>query len=237
MATFEIKMPKLGESVEEATIIKWFVKENDMVEEDQALLEIGTDKVDSEIPSPVAGRVIKILYKDNDKIAVGLPIAIIDLDGNAAQTSEPEKQAEVKEEKIAPKQDKKELETESSRFYSPLVKNIAQKENISITELEQLEGSGNNGRVRKDDVLQYLESRKSVQPAAVSKPVIEKAPQESKPVSKPVVVASGDDEIIEMDRMRKLIADHMVMSKQVFTTCYKRCRGRCYTSGAMARKK
>lgn len=220
MPTFEIKMPKLGESVEEATITKWFVKVNDMVEEDQPLLEIATDKVDSEIPSPVAGRVIKILYPESAKVVVGLPIAIVDLEGKEASV-EIESSVNGLSKKEAPKQ----VETEknivgsdfekSSRFYSPLVKSIAKNEQISLSELDQITGSGKDGRVKKDDVLNYLENRKSVASSPVSKPVIEVVSSTQKEVSKPGVSVGAGDEIIEMDRMRKLIADHMVMSKQV----------------------
>jgi 2-oxoglutarate dehydrogenase E2 component (dihydrolipoamide succinyltransferase) len=216
MSTFEIKMPKLGESVEEAIITKWFVKVNDLVTEDQPLLEIATDKVDSEIPSPVAGRIIKVLYPENAKVAVGLTIAIIDLEGKEADISnnvvsdsidgnEEKADEGTKEESLNNNSSKP-----SSRFYSPLVKNISQKENISNVELEQIEGSGKDGRVKKDDILKYIENRQSVAPKPVSKPVIEKTE-----LLRTVISTSADDEIIEMDRMRRLIADHMVMSKNV----------------------
>lgn len=221
MPTFEIKMPKLGESVEEATITKWFVKVNDMIEEDQPLLEIATDKVDSEIPSPVSGRIIKVLYPEGVKVAVGLPIAVIDLEGKeavgdtAAETPvATAAKVESSTSKTAPVE--KTEAAKATRFYSPLVKSISHKNNVSLAELEQIEGSGNNGRVRKDDVLKYLENRTSVAPSPVSKPVIEQV-QASAPekVHKPAVSLNAGDEIVEMDRMRKLIADHMVMSKQV----------------------
>ncbi|MGC8803643.1 MAG: biotin/lipoyl-containing protein, partial [Bacteroidales bacterium] len=228
MSTFEIKMPKLGESVEEATITRWFVKEGDWVEEDQPLLEIATDKVDSEIPSPVAGQVAKILYPVDSKVAVGLPIAIIDMEGKAAVAP----QASVNEQQRAestvaePKADtgktieKAKTEEKGTRFYSPLVRSIAQKENISMSVLETIEGTGKDGRVRKQDVLQYLQNRTAKPTAQPTASVItstaetQPAPRVAQPVSVSVSV-SPEDEIMEMDRMRRLIADHMVMSKQV----------------------
>ncbi len=228
MSTFEIKMPKLGESVEEATITRWFVKENDWVEEDQPLLEIATDKVDSEIPSPVAGKVIKILYPVDTKVAVGIPIAIIDLEGNASASDETVKK-EVKDSKETPPDVKKEIQStkveleKGSRFYSPLVRSIAQKENISITELESIKGTGKDGRVRKNDVLQYLQNRYAA--GTISSDQTQRTAQKVEEVSTPLssgkpqafisIGISSEDEILEMDRMRKIIADHMVMSKQV----------------------
>jgi 2-oxoglutarate dehydrogenase E2 component (dihydrolipoamide succinyltransferase) len=212
MPTFEIKMPKLGESVEEATITKWFVKVNDVIEEEQPLLEIATDKVDSEIPSPVDGKVLKILFSENEKVPVGKVIAIIDLAGESAVDAEVSEKSEEKNEK---QQQKPEVKTTSndfsnnSRFYSPLVKSISQKENISLNELEKIEGSGKNGRVKKDDVLGFLETRGN---KVETKQIVTKNNIEP---SKITITPSAGDEIIEMDRMRKLIADHMVMSKQI----------------------
>ncbi len=217
---FEIKMPKLGESVEQATITKWFVKVGDTVEEDDNLLEIATDKVDSEIPSPVAGKVQKILFKENDLVPVGEVIAIINTGDEVAE--EPETDSEPKpakepnnndEEKSTPQDSEININSSSSRFYSPLVKSIAKQESISQQELDSIEGTGKDGRVRKEDLLSYINSRGdektsvTQQTASVSKP----APKEQKVH---VSVGAGD-EIIEMDRMRKLIAEHMVMSKQV----------------------
>jgi 2-oxoglutarate dehydrogenase E2 component (dihydrolipoamide succinyltransferase) len=210
MPTFEIKMPKMGESVEEATITKWFIKENDVIEEDQVLLEIATDKVDSEIPSPVAGKVQKILFKENDKVPVGKVIAIIDLGGEATPSGSIEKKAEP-ETVIVKEEQKAEAINDyknSHKFYSPLVKSISKKENISLQELDSIKGSGLNGRVRKDDVIQYIAQKGTQSVQKTSTPV-------SKEIPRPAITISGDDEIIEMDRMRRLIADHMVMSKQV----------------------
>jgi 2-oxoglutarate dehydrogenase E2 component (dihydrolipoamide succinyltransferase) len=223
MSQFEIVMPKLGESITEATITKWFKKENDQIEEDDALLEIATDKVDSEIPSPVAGKIVKLLYKEGDIVPVGKVIAVISLDGEGA-AEEPASASEPKAENTPPAETKQSVSAEksaepqkSSRFYSPLIKNIAQQENIPLQELETLPGSGQNGRLRKEDVLDYLENRsKSPQAPKAAEPQKETQPQAA-PAEKPKVSISvnAEDEIIEMDRMRRMIADHMVMSKQV----------------------
>jgi 2-oxoglutarate dehydrogenase E2 component (dihydrolipoamide succinyltransferase) len=208
MAQFEIKMPKMGESVEEATITKWFVKEGDKVEEDTALLEIATDKVDSEIPSPVEGIVTKVMYKVNDLVPVGKVIAVIDTGGS---TSMPDVIESKPESAVIPQKpaldEIKAVETKDDRFYSPLVKNIARQENISGDELARIQGSGTNGRVRKQDVLGYISGKPERQATdrVIADLRIEKPRQ-------PVVSMAGD-EIIEMDRIRKLIADHMVMSK------------------------
>jgi len=214
MANFEIIMPKLGESIIEATITKWLKKVGDTIAEDDPIVEIATDKVDSEIPSPVEGKLIKSMFNEGDIVPVGTVIAIISMDGE--DTAEPEivsaedttpviqKQAEVAVvvEKATLKSDK---------FYSPLVKSIAKQENISITELDTIQGSGKDERVTKDNVLGYLKNRTST--PAVAKAQI----SDNKIIVKqdaPKVKSESGDTIIEMDRMRRLIADHMVMSKQ-----------------------
>jgi 2-oxoglutarate dehydrogenase E2 component (dihydrolipoamide succinyltransferase) len=228
MSQFEIVMPKLGESITEATITKWFKKENDQIEEDDVLLEIATDKVDSEIPSPVEGKIIKLLYKEGDVVPVGKVIAIISLDGSDAggeapvePEAEPVKTEQQAETKQAEQPAKASESQKSSRFYSPLVKNIAKQENIPLEELEELPGSGQNGRLRKEDVIGYIENRSKggaakTQPQVEPKKETAEAPQAA-PSEKPKVSVSvnAEDEIVEMDRMRRLIADHMVMSKQV----------------------
>jgi len=218
MSQFDVIMPKLGESITEATITKWFKKEGDVVEEDDVLLEIATDKVDSEIPSPVEGKISKILYKEGDVVQVGKVIAIISLNGEAAIPSESAKE-ETKE--SPPQQVAKtvsavpaaevSIKSESGRFYSPLVKTIAKQENISVQELDSIVGTGQNSRVTKNDILGYLQNRKIGEPKASvlqSKPLTEVADKPKIPVS-----IGAQDEIVEMDRMRRLIADHMVMSK------------------------
>ena len=215
MSQKELIMPKLGESIMEATILKWLKKEGDSVELDEAVLEIATDKVDSEVPSPFAGKITSILFKEGDVVQIGKAIAIIDGAGNgsgAAVIETPVKQ-EVKTE--APKQVVVETKVEATpviagdRFYSPLVLNIAREEGISMSELD---------RVTKSDILNYLQNRGNVttqQTVQVEKPVTQAPVVQEK--SSPVVQSvssNGNNEIVEMDRMRKLIADHMVMSKK-----------------------
>lgn len=221
MATFDIVMPKLGESILEATITKWFKNVGDTIEEDDELLEIATDKVDSEVPSPVDGVLVKVLFEEGALVPVGEVIAVIDMDGDGSaiieETTSEAPKAESKEET------KTDVTTEqgtsdfsgSDKFFSPLVKSIASKENISIAELDSIKGTGQNGRVKKEDVLVYLENRGTT--TVVSAPKTSApAPAASKPaVSAPPVNVGAGDTIVEMDRMRRMIADHMVMSKQV----------------------
>ncbi|MCB0805403.1 MAG: 2-oxo acid dehydrogenase subunit E2 [Bacteroidales bacterium] len=221
MAAFEIVMPKLGESIIEATITKWLVNEGDTISEEDPVVEIATDKVDSEIPSPVDGVITKLHYSEGDTVAVGAVIALVEMDGDEDAT-EPKagEKTEVKVEKEFREPDKatekaiKEVAPESvdfsdaNRFYSPLVKSIAKKEGITVNELENLTGTGKDGRVTKKDILQYLDDRGT---GKVSAPVKQTA---AKTIETPAVQAGAGDEVIEMDRMRKLIADHMVMSKQ-----------------------
>ena len=231
MAHHELVMPKMGESVAEATIIKWVKNEGDKIKIDETILEIATDKVDSEIPSSFEGVLIKKLFKEGDVVQVGTVIAHISSDVNATvsatqaqapatqvvasqvQVSSPVKKA------VHPQQDF----SQSDRFYSPLVKNIAKEEGISIQELEKIAGSGKDGRVTKTDILSYIPNRGSQQVVVeeriekpVAKPSSNGHAQQSAPaINKPAVSLMAGDEIIEMDRMRKLIADHMVMSKHV----------------------
>jgi 2-oxoglutarate dehydrogenase E2 component (dihydrolipoamide succinyltransferase) len=242
MAQFELQMPKLGESIEEATITKWFVKAGDKIEDDDVLLEIATDKVDSEIPSPVSGTVIKINYEKDETVPVGTIIAVIDTSGDEvvvgespgaeeateeiSVAAEPEVEGEAAVAQQAPRTTEK--EGASGRFYSPLVLTIAREEGISMEELENISGSGRNGRVQKKDILDYVKNRTTpaAEPTAAAAQVPEAPGREAVPAgttaatgpapAKPKVSASvrAEDEIIEMDRMRKLIADHMIMSKQ-----------------------
>jgi 2-oxoglutarate dehydrogenase E2 component (dihydrolipoamide succinyltransferase) len=233
MSEFKIQMPKLGESVQEATITKWFVKEGDRIEEDEALFEVATDKVDSEIPSPVDGIIKKIFYPLNALVSVGEIVAIItteDDDSSEQKTEvfvQPEKQ-KVQEQKVQADPVKVSStfqtieakpvvqidETKATRFYSPLVLSIANSEQVSLTELETIQGSGINNRIQKKDILNYIDSRKSgniVQTPSASTIRAKETPAPAK-VS---VSVDTSDQIIEMDRVRKIIADHMVMSKQV----------------------
>jgi 2-oxoglutarate dehydrogenase E2 component (dihydrolipoamide succinyltransferase) len=227
MAQFELIMPKMGESITEATILKWLKKEGDSVKLDEAVLEIATDKVDSEVPSPVAGVIQKILYKEGDVVAVGKPVAILDTEAaggtksskpvvNAPQTpaSKPEVQkAEVKTQK--PAVSTAPVNVSSDRFYSPLVLNIARQEGISMSELEALPGTGAEGRVTKKDILAYVQNRSTGAPQVteVSEPTVEVREQRQQTDVVSSKSYSGNVEIIEMDRMRRLIADNMVKSK------------------------
>ncbi len=223
MSKFEILMPKLGESIQEGTITKWFVKEGDTIEEDDMLFEVATDKVDSEIPSPVEGVISKILYPEQSVLPVGEVVAIVDMggeedDAETAEVSETaasaekvsKETAEPAAKAITPEVKEEPSRVLSNRFYSPLVRTIAKEEGITNEELESIEGSGANGRVQKKDLLNYIENRKkpAVKPAQVA------APAPERKVAPPVLTEAGD-EVIEMDRIRKIIADHMVMSVQV----------------------
>lgn len=229
MAQYELLLPKMGESVAEATIIKWVKQPGDMIQLDDTILEIATDKVDSEVPSPVAGKLVKQLFKEDDVVQVGAIIAIIETDAAAVASSPAEEKVaeDTQEEIIENIPGTEQLPSapavvdyqSSDRFYSPLVKSIASQENISLDELNTIKGSGADGRLTKDDLLNYIQaSRGGVQqqasaPAAPSSKT-DVIPAVIAPKPAPVNSVSGGDEILEMDRMRKLIAEHMVMSKQ-----------------------
>jgi len=213
----------MGESIEEATITNWFVKEGDTVQEDDVLLEIATDKVDSEIPSPVAGTVKKIFFKQDEVVAVGTVIAVIGLDGDETSVRDEEPASTAEEEKVVPlpASPNEEVSQESivstqGRFYSPLVRTIAAKEGVTQDELDSIEGSGLNGRVRKEDLLNYLESRGEVMQQKAEKADVAASPRQipKEERVKESVPAMEGDEVIEMSRMRKLIAEHMIRSKQ-----------------------
>jgi len=224
MAQVELIMPKMGESVAEATVIKWLKNVGETIEMDESVLEIATDKVDSEVPSAVEGVLIKQLFNEDDVVLVGQAVAIIETDASAASTPAPKANNEApKEAAVADVVVEKVSKTtslpkssDSNKFFSPLVRSIAQEEGITMSELETVVGSGKEGRVTKKDILAYLSNRSSA-------PVAAPAPKASKPaasttavhISSPSVPAMEGDEIIEMDRMRKMIANHMVMSKHV----------------------
>lgn len=223
MAQVELKMPKMGESVAEATIIKWLKNEGDRIEADEPVLEIATDKVDSEVPSTTAGVLIKKMFNEGDVVKVGQTIALIgDAAGAVAAPASPAVQTvsapavATAAPAVKPVAEVKVTSNGSSRFYSPLVKTIAKEENISVVELDAISGSGADGRVTKRDILAYVEKKKSgsisIPAAPAAEPVISKPTAE--PVHAPAVSVTGNVEIIEMDRMRKLIAEHMVMSKR-----------------------
>ncbi|WP_333600457.1 dihydrolipoamide acetyltransferase family protein [Flavobacterium sp.] len=219
MAKFELKLPKMGESVAEATITNWLKNVGEKIDADEAVLEIATDKVDSEVPSEVSGVLAEILFQVNDVVKVGQTIAIIETEGGAVEAPKAEtvaapvaevtKTIEVAAATAAPADFKS-----SDKFFSPLVKNIATAEGISIAELENIAGSGKDGRVTKEDILNYIKTRGS-QPA-VAAPVATPQPVASAPVAAQAVPVSvnGGDEIVEMDRMRKLISGYMVASVQ-----------------------
>jgi len=224
MAQVELIMPKMGESVAEATVIKWLKNVGETIEMDESVLEIATDKVDSEVPSAVEGVLIKQLFNEDDVVLVGQAVAIIETDASAASTpvatksTEAPKEVAVVEEIVEKAMEKTTLpkSSDSNKFFSPLVRSIAQEEGINNTELESVNGTGKDGRITKKDILAYLSNRSA---APVSTP----APKASKPsntiapaqITAPKVPAMEGDEIIEMDRMRKMIANHMVMSKHV----------------------
>ncbi|MFP4469628.1 MAG: dihydrolipoamide acetyltransferase family protein [Bacteroidales bacterium] len=232
MSKFEIVMPKMGESIIEATITKWLKNVGDQVEEDDSLAEIATDKVDSEIPSPVEGKLAEVFYQEGDVVAVGKPIAVIEMEDEEDEAAEEKADIIEKEVQTASTVPADTEETPqikegdysgSSRFYSPLVKSIAGKENIPLSELEKIPGSGKDNRVTKQDILKYLEERKEGKAPEAPEQAPAEAPAAAAPTARPAtpkaeapkVEAGTGDEIVEMDRMRKLIADHMVMSKQV----------------------
>ncbi|UKT65733.1 dihydrolipoamide acetyltransferase family protein [Pedobacter mucosus] len=235
MAQYELLLPKMGESVAEATVIKWVKQVGDSIDLDDTILEIATDKVDSEVPSPVAGKLIKQLFAADEIAQVGDVIAIIETEGNNdIKAKETVNEAPVVDEKPEiipgieqlPTEEKVAIANSSDRFYSPLVKSIAAQEQISTQELDSIKGSGADGRLNKDDLLNYISNRSGGNPV-ITKTVTSTPPippasgsTESKPMAVSQVAVnktsttsiSGGDEVIEMDRMRKLIADHMVMS-------------------------
>jgi 2-oxoglutarate dehydrogenase E2 component (dihydrolipoamide succinyltransferase) len=231
MARVELIMPKMGESVSEATVIAWTKEVGEMVELDETIIEIATDKVDSEVPSTNEGKLIEKLFEVDDLVQVGEPFAILEVGGEDKTAKEEKKsipastEQNITEEKVSKKleESKPIIKSSGDRFYSPLVKSMASKENISSDELNNIPGSGNDGRVTKSDMISYLKNR-DLKTLSSTKPIIEKVVvQSNKTENKATTKAStnhtapisntGDTEIIEMDRMRKLISAHMTMSK------------------------
>ena len=248
MARFELKLPKMGESVAEATITNWLKEVGDAIEVDEAVLEIATDKVDSEVPWEVAGVLVEILFGKDDLVQVGQTIAIIETEGGAI--AEPKKEVEsapveaiqevaktvesAKDFVAAPQTTNQDF-SDSEKFFSPLVRNISKQEGVSIEELESISGSGTDGRVTKNDLLDYIENRSKTPVATQNTATVESKPQ-SETVAQPTpeiskvelpkptatvaqpkvapVSVNGQDEIIEMDRMRKLISGYMMKSIQ-----------------------
>ena len=234
MALVDLIMPKLGESIMEATVLKWHKQPGDAVKMDETVLEIATDKVDSEVPSTAEGVIEEILFQVNDVVPIGTPIARIRTETAATVTAPvtPAPTVSMAEKSSAPVQEAQVMETiparttvsgngSSNRFYSPLVLNIAASEGVSMTELETIPGTGNEGRVTKKDILQYVDARKTgaVKPAAPAPkkemviPMAKIEPEKQAGAGQALGAYTGNVEIIEMDRMRKLIADHMVRSK------------------------
>ena len=210
MAKVEIVIPRMGESIIEATITRWLKSEGDMINEDDAVAEIATDKVDSEITSPISGKFIKKFYNEGDTVAIGTVIALVENEEVETQTTSvkvEEKAVEVIDIPFVANVATEEVKTQSDandKFFSPLVRNIAKTEGIPLSELENVKGTAKDGRLTKDDVINYIKNRNIIpEVKATPKPIIPEAPK---------VVSSTGDQIVEMDRMRKLIADHMVMS-------------------------
>lgn len=249
MATFEIKMPKLGESITEGTIISWSVNTGDSINEDDVLFEVSTAKVSAEIPSPVAGKVLEILFQEGDTVAVGTTVAIIGLEGSeddtnndtAGHTTIPEKEsietpANDKNVPSAAPVPKAQAAKEDERWYSPVVLQMARDANLSQDELDRIPGTGYMGRLSKKDMKDYLSGKRDATmitqsqpasqtvteskpaPASQTKPA-QTNPASSAPASQVIasapVSAGSEDKVMEMDRVGKIIADHMVMSKNV----------------------
>ena len=230
MSKFEIKMPKLGESITEGTIVSWSVKVGDMIQEDDVLFEVNTAKVSAEIPSPVAGKVVEILYKEGDTVAVGTVVAIIDLDGEESSGTEPINVSETSPSLAETARNEsantasKPVVAEEERWYSPVVIQLAREAKIPKEELDAIQGTGYEGRLSKKDKKDYIEKKKrggSVEPKpasvvaapAASKPSVAVSSEQASPKVAPVAMPGV--EVKEMDRVRRIIADHMVMSKKV----------------------
>lgn len=227
MSMVDLIMPKLGESIMEATILKWHKKPGDKVQTDETVLDIATDKVDSEVPSTADGTIAEILYQENDVVPIGKVIARINTDGDAtqneaqpAQSSIEHEEAEIMEEVPYQPSEKRTAGNNSNaiRFYSPLVLNIAASEGISMNELEKIEGTGQDGRVSKKDIMAYLEKRKNAPAENIAESkktmtTVQEVPATTSRQEYSPAVYSGNVEIIEMDRMRRMIAKHMIDSQ------------------------
>ncbi len=224
MAKFELKLPKMGESVAEATITSWLKEVGDTVELDEAIVEIATDKVDSEVPSEVEGTLVEILFEKDAIVAVGQTIAVIETNGGEETSNQSFEENEEVVEHVDEVEQTIEAATEiknspitktsdSGKFFSPLVRKIAETEGLSMEELNTLSGSGKDGRVTKNDILSYIEDRKNLQPEKAIK--TETIPLETTDFVRSVPTSvNGEDEIIEMTRMGKLVSKHMVASVQ-----------------------
>ena len=231
MAEYKLLLPSMGEGVMEATVIEWLFREGDFVAEDDSVVEIATDKVDSDVPTPVSGKIVKILVEKDQVAKVGEPIAILEIQGEGTADAQPEtdkKEEETNEEivedkvvdlleepfKIVPVSMPVSIE---GMNLSPLVRSIIQEENITEEELKSIQGRGLEGRITKEDILEFVSNRGNAKPAQQPKAVESNASSAPKPVqaSAPAVTANEGDEIIQMDRMRKIIAENMLLSKQI----------------------
>ena len=224
MAKFELKLPKMGESVAEATITSWLKQVGDTIELDEAVVEIATDKVDSEVPSEVEGKLVEILFEQDTVVAVGQTIAIIETDGNEETPIQTLEEKEEIVEQVEQVQQTIEAASviknspitktsDSGKFFSPLVRKIAETEGLSMEQLNMVSGTGKDGRVTKNDILSFIENRNNLQPLKISES--ENIISETKDVVKPISVSvNGEDEIIEMTRMGKLVSKHMMASVQ-----------------------
>lgn len=210
-------MPKMGESISEATIISWLKNIGDFVDAEETILEVATDKVDSEVPSPVSGTITEIRFQKDDVVAVGTVLALIDADGKqeAKSTKQEVVSTKVETQPEVAKQSNiefKQLKSNPDAFLSPLIVSIAQKENLSLEEVQSIPGSGTDGRIQKSDVFNYLKNRKYPL-KSIPQPTTQNLQSTTFPKPK-INYVEGKDSIVEMDRMRKMIADHMVYSKQ-----------------------
>ena len=220
MAQIELLLPKMGESVAEATVTSWLKDEGDFVELEEGILEIATDKVDSEVPSDYEGTLVKKLFKEGEVVKIGTPFAIIEIQGEIEKENKSESTPSAYEEPDSLEEPpkltsslssiavEKSIQKESGKFYSPLVRSIAKKESITYEELEKISGTGREGRITKNDILSYVENKNSGTSFDLGK-----KPSEQNQ-SKPATSYSGASDLIEMDRMRKLISEHMVESKK-----------------------
>lgn len=230
---FEIKMPKLGESITEGVILSWSVKVGDVVKEDDVLFEVNTAKVSAEVPSPVAGKVAEIRFKEGDVVPVGTVVALINTGGETEEKTEPTVQPQTEKEEVTADQPKPAVKAETEgRWYSPIVLQLAKEAGIGTEELNYVPGTGYEGRLSKKDIKDYINRKKNgqtdkmvntppatpVSPSVTQEPTkqsVPSAPQQPQPTATPPVQTGKDDEVQEMDRVRRIIADHMVMSKQV----------------------
>lgn len=225
MATVEMVLPAMGESIMEATVLQWLKKEGDAVEQDESIVEVATDKVDTEVPSSHGGILQKILIQEGDVAQVGKAMAIIEQEGGREHAEAEGEMVAVDEHKSLPAEESQiqvtevgragaAPKTETTRFYSPLVKNIAREEGISLAELEQIEGSGKEGRVTKKDILNYIDSS-GKRPSNGHKTSTASGTSSSPTPPAVAATAGKQDEVIAMDRMRKMIATRMLESKRI----------------------